>query len=232
MGDKRSMLGILGGMGPQATNLLYQMVIDRTPAKCDQDHIPTLIYSDAQMPDRTSAIVYGNDAEVRARLVADAKLLASCGCSYIAIPCNTAHYFADDVQEQAGIPVLHMPRLTVAELAKMGKRKAAVLATVGTVTSGVYHRELVAAGIEPWAPDPSVQVHVTSIIYDQIKAGQCGDPADWAIIEAAARESGCDCAILGCTELSVYGDYHQLDRDFYIDPMAVLAQACVDACTR
>ncbi|MBQ6586530.1 MAG: aspartate/glutamate racemase family protein, partial [Coriobacteriales bacterium] len=100
MGDKRSMLGILGGMGPQATNLLYQMVIDRTPAKCDQDHIPTLIYSDAQMPDRTSAILSGDDAAVRARLVADAKLLASCGCTCIAIPCNTAHYFADDVQER------------------------------------------------------------------------------------------------------------------------------------
>ena len=79
-------LGVLGGMGPQATNTFYQFVIDRTDAQTDQEHVNALILSDSEMPDRTSAILSGGEARegVYRRLLADARLLEGAGCTCIA----------------------------------------------------------------------------------------------------------------------------------------------------
>ena len=97
-------LGVLGGMGPQATNTFYQLVIDRTDAHTDQEHVNALILSDCQMPDRTAAIL-GTAEEQEAvfrRLLADARLLEGAGCTVLAVPCNTSHFFLDRVQEHIG----------------------------------------------------------------------------------------------------------------------------------
>lgn len=220
------MLGILGGMGPQATETLYQWIIDRTPAASDQEHIPTLILSDSHMPDRTTAILSGKTDVVYNRLLRDANILANSGCSCIAIPCNTSHYFADRLQAEIQIPIIHMPRLTAQRLKDAGCRKAAILATDGTIQTGVYARELEKLGIQCWTPDTAVQKTVMSLIYDQIKKGEHGREETFAIIDQAARNAGCDRAILGCTELSVYREFHHLDS-FYIDAMEVLAEECV-----
>ena len=115
-------LGVLGGMGPQATNTFYQYVIDRTDAACDQEHVNALILSDSEMPDRTAAIL-GSDAakeQVFSRLLADARLLENAGCTVIAVPCNTSHYFLDEVQKHLSIPILHMIRETAKALAAQG----------------------------------------------------------------------------------------------------------------
>ena len=143
-------LGVLGGMGPQATNTFYQFIIDRTDAQCDQDHVNTLILSDSGMPDRTAAIL-GSDAEKRAvsaRLLADAKLLEGAGCTAIAVPCNTSHYFLDEVQQNISIPIIHMIRETAKALAKQGLRRPGILATDGTIQTGLYQKEFAAFGIE------------------------------------------------------------------------------------
>ena len=84
-------LGILGGMGPQATQVFYQRILDRTDAARDQDHLPTLIFSDTSIPDRTEAILQGDPRGCYGRLLADARLLESAGCTALAIPCNTSH---------------------------------------------------------------------------------------------------------------------------------------------
>ena len=118
--ENRDKLGILGGMGPQATQVLYQWILDRTDADSDQEHVPAVILSDTSMPDRTEAILSGNTAEVKDRLIKDARLLQSCGCGCIAIPCNTSHYFWEDIQAAVDIPVLHMPRMAVEVLKEQG----------------------------------------------------------------------------------------------------------------
>lgn len=222
-------LGILGGMGPQATQIFYQWILDRTDASCDQEHIPALILSDTAMPDRTAAILSGAEGPVFQRLLADAQLLERSGCTAIAIPCNTSHYFVPRVQEQISIPILHMPRLTVERLRRMGKKKVAVLATDGTHHVGVYRDACREAGIEPVVPDGETQKLVMSIIYDEIKQGERGSRGKFARIDHEVRAQGCDGAILGCTELSVYRDYHGLP-DFYIDAMEVLAEESILAC--
>lgn len=222
-------LGILGGMGPQATETFYQRIIDRTQAERDQEHLPTLIWSDALIPDRTAALLEGREAEVFARLLADARLLERAGCTVIAIPCNTSHYFVDKLQAQVGIPILNMIRETVRRLQASGKRKAGILATDGTVQMGLYQKECQAAGITGVAPSAETQKLVMSIIYDEIKKGESGSREKFALIDKAMGDMGCDCAILGCTELSVYRSMHGLPA-YYVDAMEVLAEEAILCC--
>ena len=132
-----SRLGILGGMGPQATQDFYQRILDRTDASCDQEHLPTLIWSDTAIPDRTAAILGGDAEGCYRRLLEGARLLERGGCTVLAIPCNTSHYFADRLQAQLHIPIIHMIRETVAAIQAMGKKTVGILATDGTVQTGI-----------------------------------------------------------------------------------------------
>lgn len=222
-------LGVLGGMGPQATQVFYQFVLDRTDAAKDQDHLPAVILSDTGIPDRTAAILSGNTEELYQRLLSDAKTLEACGCTVLAIPCNTSHYFADRLQGDIGVPIIHMLRETAAALAAQGKRRPGILATDGTIQTGLYQKECAAVGMEAVAPDPDTQKLVMSIIYDEIKQGEKGSREKFAHIDRAIRRSGCDCAILACTELSVFATYHPLPS-FYVDAMMVMAERAVERC--
>ena len=226
---KEARLGILGGMGPQATQDFYQRILDRTDAARDQDHLPTLIWSDTAMPDRTAAILGGDAEGCYRRLLEGARLLENGGCTVLAIPCNTSHYFADRLQGELSIPLIHMPRETVGVLAGRGRKKVGILATDGTVQTGIYQRECAARGILAIAPPPEVQALVMSIIYDEIKRGETGSREKFSVIDRWLRQAGCDGAVLGCTELSVYRTYHGLP-DYYLDAMEVLAERCITAC--
>ena len=183
------------------------------------------------MPDRTSAILSGGEAReaVFQRLLADARLLERAGCTCIAVPCNTSHFFLDRVQEQIGIPILHMIRETARLLAAQGLRRPGVLATDGTIQTGLYQKEFSDVGIQAVIPSPQAQELVMSLIYDDVKAGRDGDPQKFAAIHEDLLSQGCDCGVLACTELSVFADKHHLPP-FYTDAMAVLAQRAVEAC--
>lgn len=222
-------LGILGGMGPQATNTFYQYIIDRTDARCDQEHVNALIFSDSGVPDRTAAILSGNTAPAFDRLLMGAKLLENAGCTVLTIPCNTAHYFVDDLQRELKIPILHMLRETAQVLAAQEKKRPGILATDGTIQTGLYQKEFAKLGIEVVSPSPAAQKAVMSLIYDDIKAGRPGDPAKFAVVDEDIRKQGCDCGVLACTELSVYAAQQPLPP-FYVDAMAVLAQRAVEEC--
>ncbi len=228
---KEGILGVLGGMGPQATNTFYQRIIDRTQAETDQEHLRVLIWSDAKIPDRTAGILGTPDqAEaVYAALLAGAKLLEGAGCTVLAIPCNTSHYFADRLQAQLRIPIIHMIRETVAAIQAMGKKTVGILATDGTVQTGIYQKELTAAGLTPVTLPERLQKTVMSIIYDEIKKGETGSREKFGEVDAWLRQAGCDCAILGCTELSVYRALHSLPP-YYMDAMEVLAEQAILRC--
>ena len=125
MANDRPKLGILGGMGPQATLELCQRIVDYTAADRDQDHIPTLIYNDTWIPDRTGAILGGDAQRCYEALLTGGRVLEEAGCSILAIPCNTSHYFAARLQEElGGMKLLHMVRESAAALARRGCRRA------------------------------------------------------------------------------------------------------------
>ena len=216
-------------MGPQATQDFYQRILDRTDASCDQEHLPTLIWSDTSMPDRTAAILGGDAEGCYRRLLDGARLLERGGCTALAIPCNTSHYFADRLQAQLHIPIIHMIRETVAAIQAMGKKTVGILATDGTVQTGIYQKELTAAGLTPVTLPERLQKTVMSIIYDEIKKGETGSREKFGEVDAWLRQAGCDCAILGCTELSVYRALHSLPP-YYMDAMEVLAEQAILRC--
>lgn len=229
MAEKKPRLGILGGMGPQATQIFYQRILDRTDAERDQEHLPALILSDTGMPDRTAAILSGQGETVYRRLLEDARLLEREGCTAIAIPCNTSHYFVDELQKELTVPILHMVRETCKVLAQRGCKRVGILATDGTIQTRTYQKECAAQGFEGVAPDEATQKLVMSVIYDEIKKGEKGSREKFAAIDRALRALDCDAAILGCTELSVYRVYHGLP-DFYVDAMEVLVEKSITAC--
>lgn len=223
-------LGIIGGMGPEASQVMYRELIELTDAKRDQDHLDVLIYSHASMPDRTAAIESGNTAEIRGLLAADAVKLRRAGADVLAIPCNTSHYFISDIEKAVDIPVVNMVEEAAARIAqKPDVKKVGILATDGTLRTGLYRRALEKLGLEAFEPDEKHQKTVMRIIYDQIKAGRKGDRDDFASVDLFLKKNGCDGAILACTELSVFRENHELDS-FYVDAMRVLVQRCITLC--
>ncbi len=222
-------LGVLGGMGPQATILFYQRVVDFTAAAADQEHIETLILSDAKMPDRTAALLSGETGPVYERLLSDARTLESWGASCIAVPCNTSHAFLPAVEAQLGIPIVNMVTETAKALKAMDCKRVGVMATDGTLKMGLYHAACQALGMETVSPPAEEQKLVMSLIYDEIKAGHRGSEDKFAQVEKAFRALGCDRVVLACTELSVYKDWHRVG-DYYLDAMDVLARRSVEMC--
>ena len=222
-------LGVLGGMGPQATAIFYQRLIDHTLAAADQEHLPTLILSDSQIPDRTAALLSGDTQAVEERLLADAKVLENWGATAIAVPCNTSHAFLPGLQGKISVPIVNMIQETAAALRSSGAKRVGILATDGTLSMGLYHAALKRVGIEPVSPSPETQKLVMDLIYNQIKKGERGKGATLVAIDAALHGLDCDRAVLACTELSVCKDWHHLP-DFYLDAMDVLADKCITMC--
>ena len=224
-------LGIIGGLGPMATACLLELLVNMTDAARDQDHLNAIVYHQPSIPDRTAYILGKSPADPLPPMRALAEKLDGQGVGCIIIPCNTAHYFYEDISRGLKAAFPHIIRETAAYLKRAGVKAAGVMATDGTIGSGLYQREFAAQGIQAVTPSPQAQKLVMSLIYDDIKAGRDGDPEKFAAIHRDLEAQGCDCGVLACTELSVFADKHHLPP-FYTDAMAVLAERAVQACHR
>ncbi len=221
-------VGIIGGMGPAATCDLMEKIIALTKAARDQDHLHVLTDVNTAIPDRTAAILHGGPDPVP-EMRKSARRLVSAGAELLLMPCNTAHYFYDDLAASVPVPVLHMPRLTAAVLQKAGIKTAGVLATDGTVQSGVYETALSNAGVRAVYPDQAMQRQVMRLIYDGVKAGAVplsDIPVDEIL--AGLRAQGAETVLLACTELPIAFRALGL-TDGCLDPTRVLAFAAVRA---
>ncbi len=227
--SKGRLLGVIGGMGPLATQLFYKMVIENTDASCDQDHIDMIILSHASMPDRTQAIEEGRTDELVERLVKDARFLEESGASCIAVPCNTTHVVMPKVQAKVGIPIIDMIEETAKEAASHGVTRVGILATDGTIETGLYHAACERNGIEAVTPPADVQAKIMDIIYGSVKSGDPLDMEDIRAIEKWKEDVGCERCILGCTELPLVRE-HFSEPEKYIDAMLILARRAVEAC--
>ncbi len=222
LGDR--ILGVLGGMGPEATAYFISLVTELTPAERDQDHIPMVVISDPKIPDRSEAILSGGPSPV-GRALRDLRMLESLGVELVAIPCNTFFHFYEEVARGTSLEIVHMPRLTAELLADAGARAVGLLGTTGLVRSGLYQRLLADMRIEVVLPDEQTQAEVMRAIYE-IKAGRKSG-ARLALIRASRRllDHGAQLVVEGCTEapLVLRGEPLPL-----LDPMEVMARACVD----
>lgn len=222
-------LGILGGLGPMATAYFYELVIAHTKVKRDQDHIDMVISSKATTPDRTAYILGESSEDPFTVMEDEAKRLVTFGAQVIAIPCNTAHYFYERLDEVIPIPVLNMVGDTVARLKAGGAARVGILATDGTVDTETYQLACEAAGLACAVPGRAAQAGIMSVIYDDIKQGREPDMAKFLPAAEEMFAAGCDRIILGCTELSLIKRKGLLDTR-YLDSMEVLAHSAILAC--
>ncbi|PKH11398.1 aspartate/glutamate racemase family protein [Planomicrobium sp. MB-3u-38] len=226
---EKKTLGIVGGVGPLATMFIGEMIVRRTKAAKDQDHVNSIITNNTRIPDRTAFIMGRSDDNPVPVMIDDMAKLSSIGAEIIIIPCNTAHTFYDELQMGSPVPVIHMIRETMKRAAQQGAVKVGVLATTGTVTSKVYQQAANEYGLEPVLPSPEIQEKVMSIIYDNVKAGKNADKDTWSEIVNHMENQGCDRVVLGCTELSIVKKEINLP-DFYLDSLIVLAETAILSC--
>jgi aspartate racemase len=231
-------VGVLGGVGPLATVYFMDMIIEMTDASTDQEHINMLVSNHATIPDRTAYIMGESiDSPVK-DMTDDAIILEKAGCDFIVIPCNTAHYFFEDVKGSVDIPVLNIivetVRLAIGGDSSEGTKvkRLGIMATEGTVSSGTYSFYGKPLGVECVAPDKEYQEKVNSIIYDKVKAGNPVSYEEMMEVIDHLTDKGCDKVIMGCTELSVvYKDLNLSKRcPVVVDSLEALARTTILKC--
>ena len=227
--ENRKILGVIGGMGPQATQSFYQDVINNTVASKDQEHIDMVIINHASMPDRTSAILSGDTEPVFEKLLNDAHKLEKFGVDYIAMPCNTSHYFIDKLKLKTKATFIDMIEETAKVLKQRGVKKAGIMATDGTLNSNIYKLKMEKFGIDTIYPSEAMQKKVMEIIYEQIKAGKEPSKESFEAIVSELKQGGAQAIVLGCTELSYYAQINKLE-DFYVDAQKVLVRKAIELC--
>ncbi|MGE8528352.1 aspartate/glutamate racemase family protein [Chryseobacterium rhizosphaerae] len=199
-------LGILGGVGPSATVDFMNKIIKNTPAQKDQDHIKMVVEQNPQIPDRTAHLIY-HETDPSIALFSTCRRLEAEGVDAIAIPCNTAHAFVQDIQEHLSIPIINMLTTTAEYIREsFGESvKVGLLATSGTIESKVYHNILEEFGFDVVIPDQEHQNNVMESIYGKfgVKAGFTEGLCKEHFLKAAdfVINSGAEVIILGCTEL-------------------------------
>jgi len=216
-------LGILGGMGPEATIELFWRIVAATPAHVDQDHLHLLIDNDPKIPDRTAAILDDGEPPLP-RLTAAARRLEAAGAGCLLIPCNTAHFWLPALRETVGIPIVDMISETAQRIAVLDPRPKTVglLATTGTVRSGLYQNALGTREIAVVTPDEPSQERVMRAI-ERIKGKDHAVKAELLAQAGRLIERGAEAIVPGCTELSLLIGSDDLSCPV-IDPLSVLAQ--------
>ena len=220
------MIGILGGMGPEATAELFRRIFDLTPAKCDQDHLHVIIDSNPKIPDRTAAILRGKESPLPL-LIAAARNLERAGADFIAIPCNTAHYWLSELRGAVSIPIIDMIGETAECVAKHSPslRKIGLLATAGTLRSGLYQQAFADRGIALLTPSDKQETEVMLAI-KRIKAGDHDVRGSLIGISEELIKRGAEGIIPGCTELSLVVTQNVLSVPVF-DPLSILAERVV-----
>lgn len=221
-------IGILGGMGPEATIDLFYKIIKSTPAGKDQEHLRIIIDNNPKIPDRTAAIL-GKGEDPLPALQETARNLEKAGADFIIIPCNTAHYFLPLIQESVKIPILNIIEETAKETRKRIPQiqKVGLLASIGIYESEIYHQQFKKFNIEVISPEEKDKEEVMKAIY-AVKAGNLSEGIKRSILKIAQKliDKGAEVIIAGCTEIPLIlkeGDVSVL----LIDPTQVLAKAAV-----
>lgn len=221
-------LGVIGGMGPLATALFMELVIEMTKAGCDSDHIVMDIISVPDIPDRTDYILGRSPSSPVEAIRGLKKELEDRGAEVLAMPCNTAFYFYEDIIKE-GLPIIHAIEETAICLQEAGVKKAGILATDGTVKTQLFQNVLEERGIKTLIPDEEHQKLVMSMIYDDVKAGRAIDGNKLSAVEKHLKEQGAQVLILGCTELSLAKRSGQV-KEGYLDTLEVMARKAVLEC--
>ena len=225
-----TMIGILGGMGPEATHYLFGQIVKHTKAGCDHDHIPVVVYNNPKVPDRTSAIL--SDGPSPAPAIAEgAKFLEQSGASFILMPCITAHVFYPEVKAQIDIPFLHLVEeaATYVQGQLPHVRRLGLISTRGTQKTGLFQSFFGRIQREVIVPDDGRQPEFVEAIYGErgIKSGYKEEPGNMLLgLAEHLVEKGADAIIAGCTEVPLALTPEMIDCPL-IDPLVIGARVAV-----
>ena len=224
-------IGILGGMGPEATEYMFGLIVRNTKVDIDQNHIPLIIYSNPKVPPRTDAIL-GTGPSPKPYLVEGLKVLKQAGADFVVMPCVTAHFFIHEALEEVPMPFIslldeslkwsqeHIPAL----------KKVGLVSSTGTLISGLFHNTYKKAGIEVIAPAEEEQEKVMDAIFGEkgIKAGFTQGYSKETIVNIARvlAGRGAEAIIAGCTEVPLVLKEEDIPVPF-IEPMKIVALASI-----
>lgn len=224
-------VGILGGLGPEATARFFKLIIDNTAAKKDQEHLKIIILDNPSVPDRTAAILYHGPSPLPA-LQDGLKFLEKAGADLAVIPCLTAHYYFDQLKSATRLKLVNLIEETASYLKNFnpGVKKVGLLATEGTVATGIFLQPFKKKKIEVLNPSEKSQKKIMEAIYGQqgIKAGGKGRKPKRLLVEAADEliEAGAQAIIAGCTEIPLVLSPEDLTV-LLIDPLVIGARAII-----
>ncbi len=222
-------LGIIGGLGPLATAYYYELITKMTQVSKDQDHIEIFIHSVPQIPDRTGFILGESKENPLPMLLKTGHGLVKQGAECIAIPCITAHYFHQELVREIPVPIIHLVEETAEYLKCSKKKRVGIMATDGTVRSGLFQKALENRGIEVLVPEPSYQKDVMYLIYENIKIGLPPEMERFFQVASHLQKQGAEVIVLGCTELSLIKRDQAVGAGF-LDALDVLAKKAIELC--
>jgi aspartate racemase len=223
-------IGILGGMGPEATAYLFRLIISLTKVDRDQDHIPMIVFNNPKIPDRTAAIK-GEGPSPLPALTEGAQLLEKAGADMLLMPCVTAHYFYKEIVPHIGIPFLHLLEEAKAHIQNEYRqvKKIGLLATSGTIQSRLFQGLFTGSGVEILVPDRENQDLLMKALYQKegVKAGFKEYPKKMMgqVLQNLLRQQA-DAVIAGCTEIPLVLAQADMDVPF-IDPLRIMAEKSI-----
>ena len=227
-------IGILGGMGPEATLDCFGKIIKNTPAKTDLEHLRVVMDSNPGVPDRIAAILGDGESPVPA-LVAGCRVLEKAGADFIIIPCVTVHFFLSEIQAQTDLPVLSIID-AVAEAVRRKipeARTVGLMGTIATIKAGLFQKRLAVENINTLLPDSGAQAKILDAIKDikDIQSPRTRSEITTDLVEAARslidkKPQGARAILAGCTEIPLALDQEHLPVP-YFDALAILARAAI-----
>ena len=224
-GDKT--VGIIGGMGPEATVDLMQRIIRLTPATDDKDHIRCIVDNNPKIPSRIKAIIENNGEDPGPCLAKMAQGLQKAGADFLVMPCNTAHFYYPIINQAVDIPVINLIDCVLEYVLRdyPDCKKVGLLASPATQITKLYEQKFNPVNIEVAYPDSHYQELLFQVIRD-VKKAATGDDSRQIYTEVCDHllDKGLGSAIVACTELVTLESSSSLNK---IDAADLLARKVI-----
>ena len=230
MAKKNKTIGILGGMGPEASANLYSKMIKYTQheygAVQDSDYPPIIIFSMPLLGFDETGIV--DQDSVKMQLIEGVRKLENAGCDLIIIGCNTVHIFFDEMQAAVNIPILNIVEETKKKVVDFGCKKVGLFASESTSKTKLYQKRFAESGIEVVSPDEKQQQILNKVIEHVMGGNQKND--DVIALKDIARDyvrKGAEAVVMGCTEIPLAINQSHTDTKLF-DTIEIIVQSAVD----
>lgn len=226
MTDSKRVIGVLGGMGPEATILFMQKVVQAVQASDDADHVPLIVDNNTQVPSRIKALIEGTGVDPAPTLAGMARRLETAGARAIVMPCNTAHNYQDQIRNAVEIPFLSMVDLTAEHIASIAPgTRVGILASPAVRMTGIYQNPLSARALKTVYPRDEDRI-LSSIKALKISADDALARESVHLAAAELESEGCEVLLVGCTEFSLIAD-NLKQRFRIVDSLDILVEAAV-----